>query len=53
MNRKDYEFAKKAARTAYQQALKDAGGGGNGGNGDNSASVPEHSHTYNGKVVRE
>ena len=44
MNRKDYEFAKKAARTAYQQALLDAGGGGGGG-------LVPHSHSYDGSVI--
>lgn len=28
MNRKDYEFAKRAARTAYEEAIRDAVGGG-------------------------
>ena len=37
MNRKDYEFAKKAARTAYQEAIRDGVGGG----------VPEeHEHPH-------
>ena len=43
MNRDHYEFAKKAARTAYQQALLDAEVGEGG--------LVNHSHDYNGNII--
>ena len=48
MNRKDYEFAKKAARTAYQQALLDAGGGGGVSQGPH---IHPHFHSYDGETT--
>ena len=50
MLKRDYLFAKKAARTAYLQALKDAQ---SGGNGDDNQSVPDHQHGYGGEVLRK